>query len=456
MANIFISEGAAYRDTFRGVIRLIARSFRIVGLAAGAAIPQDDLRHALVASLLIFIFSQILYPLHALVEAGLTAPKLIICGGVLCAGYIAAWLTEERRRKRIDLQTDEGRFLARSVLDLRLTAVIAGIALCLLVPLAFWQFEFIRSNFSIDPQSSPVAQTIEGIGGGIFPVPAEVIAWITYCLQLYLTALPILDATDVYGLNFSGIEASNIRGLHFALAGRLCFDIVLLTIIFGGLKDTQQQIGIAIARLEDTPEPAIRIGRPIVVRLGQVLNEASDESALDKARFNNAVYALSSIQHSESASTLFSYLDGQVAPNADARTKIDVALARLGPAAAQVIRKRLQSELDTGEGVVRPLEALLDGLEKIATPKDIGVVLKVLERPRNARIARKSIEIAGSIALKEQQRSELIEALKVVHSKLPSHTAEKDRQDVQSRAAKLRNRLMRRRAKLVWLFSRAS
>lgn len=453
MTNVLISEGGAYRDAVRTAMSNLVSGLRALGLLGGAAIPHRMTRHVVISIVIFGLFFAIVHPIEALERVGFDAKQLVLAGFILCTSYIAAWLTEEQKRKKIDVDSEEGRQLARKILDLRLTAVLAGFALCMLVPLAFWKFQILNENFNVEANSSPAIVFFCNELRGCYVLPSEAWAWIVYCLQLYLTALPIFDATDVYNLNFSGIEASQTLGLHFALVGRLCFDVVLLTIIFGGLKDTRQQIGIAMARLEDTPDPSIRIGPPIIEHLAEAMKTSNSEDSREKKRFGNAVFALGSIQRSESAGALWDYL-GASDPSAEKRAIVGNALSRIGAPAASIIRKFLLSEIAEPENVLRPIEAMLDGFAPIATTTDLQIIMALLKTPRNVKIALKTMEIVERIPFNRKQSTDVIEDIKRLHTRLPGRLPSEERSKVQARGARLIRKLERQDRRFFGAFFR--
>ena len=427
--------------------RIPASFLRAIGLAMGAAIPWRWLRLTVIALLFAAILFLSVHPLPVTHAYGPLGDYLIPFGFLLCAAYIVTWITEENRRRDINIDTLEGQKAARGILDLRATAVLAGTALCLLIPIAFWHFTVLGEQFSVHPDNSPIVKEVCLTTSLCDPESEGILSWIVYCVQLYLTAIPVFDATDVYGLNFSGVSPAGTNAMHLALIMRLAFDTVLLTIIFGGLKDTQQNIGIAMARLEDTPTPAAQIGQPMIAPLEHYLTEIRMHGENNK-KAKNAIIALGKIKRTESADALLRYLfqDRTTLPNANIRKRVATALSSISDYAQPQIRRFMRNELDKATAnTTRPLEAILGSYEPHASAPDLEILKDLLTQPRSLKIANLTLDAIENLRLTEAQARDLIPALRTVHQRL-SGTKPRDISALQSRAAKIGNRIEKRKA----------
>jgi len=429
----------------RRVIWIVVAVFRSAALAFGAAVPNDVVRHFIVVPLLLTLLALSVFPQPHLKEFGISPRATIIAGILLSLAYIVAWFSEERRRRAVKIDDPNIKERVRRILDLRTTAIIATMALFSFFPLAFWKFEGLSQYFNVAPRSSALIAYACDFGLMCEEPSAKLAAWTIYCVQLYVTILPILDALDIYDLNFSGVEAKADTALHLSLLTRLAFDVVLISVVIRGLRDTRQEIEIALARLDDTPQPAIRIGAPIIKRLEETAQPGRYDTSLPD-RAANAIRALGGIRTRDAAEALWRIAgpadDGRIAPFAVRKVAAE-SLAQLGSYAKPEIKKFVHSELERGGNSIKPLARVLDGYRLIASPEDEKLIKDLLAQPKNANIAIKTIDIARSLIWNEKQVDAVAAALRGVHKELPPHTATRERSSVQSRGDKAANEVDR-------------
>jgi len=422
-----------------GVFWLVLTGLRWIGLFAFGFLQHRRLRIVAVLAVFGSLFFFILVAPQYLDPVSLNIGHLIIVGFLLCAAYLSAWLTEEQKRSTIDTDTDAGRVAARKVRDLRSTALISGLAMCFLIPLAYWWFDTANQYFAVGPAEIPFLQDFCDAQTACTFMKAEQVSWLVYCLQLYMTALPILDATDAYGWNFSGVEATQDTARHLAFSTRLVFDFVLLTIIFGGLRDTQQKISIALARLQDTSEPAVRVGQPIIRPLGKRLKVELAETSQNKQVIENGIEALGGVKRREAADMLWDILQGDPDRklNTDDRVLIGKALASIGAPAARHLKLYVEHEIAQPANNTRPLEAVLPAHLSSPAQQDVDALIKLLKQARNSTISKILLVYLRSISFRQDQKAELRSFLPILHTKLPSTTRDRERRIVQGDATRL-------------------
>jgi len=183
-------------------------------------------------------------------------PVLYLPLVALAAGYVGvlaisrAWVANEHERAAIikKLKHED----PDSLPDLRWTALVSGLQLLILFPLAFMQ---IHWHFGLFTASES----------------ANFLDWLWFALdKTYLKALP--DWSILYGVHVSSIDFNGPYGRHLVLLSRLTFDYVLLQGLYR-LLAIRATIREAVAVVRTDPDVAVRVGRRAIPALVDKLGD---------------------------------------------------------------------------------------------------------------------------------------------------------------------------------------
>ena len=277
-----------------GVVRqewLNRNSFRVAELFA---LNSSDpvLRYTIL--FLTFLFLYFAIALFSATSTFMCLAVIALCYSIV--GFtVFFWITEENRKRKIQLRDIEPQASDAAVPDMRYTALFVCSQLFIITALCLQVLNSTYLHFTVQKDFFGLVQFACGSSSAagdcvLSPTVAEFFQWLAYTLLGLIKFAPVGDEIHYSAISWAGIQPTNATPAMVDGVLKFLFGTFFLTYVVGLARKIEGRVGEAIEMLKVSPDYAAAMG-PIMLGPLEDVVQASNDGFIR----NNAILAVATI-----------------------------------------------------------------------------------------------------------------------------------------------------------------